>query len=249
MNTPNRRRRVIVSATCFADADAAIKIAARLARKIQGDVLGLLIEDEAISRYAELPFAKTLAFQPATQQPVTSRAMRIAFERDAQRFKTILAKAARNASIEWSFESKRGKTIPLLHSTASKGDFILLGYQQMRASQGEIICLIDAGGNDASLLNIGKTLAQEMNIPLHQITLINHGKETPDKSSGRQLAHAHLISDQSTTISTLNRDELLEYLRKSSPTAVFATAHIDNGDYLSTIQEAARCSVVLSIQN
>ena len=168
MKTISHRPRVVVSATCFADADAAIKIATRLAQTIGGEVLGILVEDESISRFAELPFAKVLAFPAGSHQPdmpqVNSRAMQIAFQRDAGDFRRILAKTARDSSVDWQFESKRGKIVSIMSSTARKGDLVLLGYQQARRFSGEILYVSYTDTMDTRLLEIGKMLASDLHV-------------------------------------------------------------------------------------
>ena len=189
------KRRVIIGATCFADADAAIAMAASLAKMVEGEILGLLVEDDSILSYADLPFAKTLTFQQGTLQPVTRKTMDSAFLRDARVFERRLANAASQTAVNWSFEHKRGQMMPLLQSAASAGDFIFLGYQQTGIVRGEII-FIDFVGDDASdLLDLSKAIASEMGLGLHTVSLSNHEKLNP-------------------------KTGVLDYLRKISPAAV-----------------------------
>lgn len=253
MNTLTRRRRVIISATCFADADAAIAIATRLAQKIEGDVLGLLVEDETILRYAQLPFAKAMVFHSGTRQPVisqvTTRSMNEAFQRDARFFQSILAKAANEASLDWTFESKRGSLISLLHSVATKGDFILLGYQQTRPARGEIICIGFADKKDELLLELGQRLARDMNVPLHTIALKALQNENVTETANMQAPEQSKGEHPSSPVSGIGRGDLLEYLRKASPTAVLISTDIEQDTDLAAIRDAARCPVVLSVQN
>ena len=107
MNSIDQQNRIIISATCFADAGASMGIAAVIAQIVKSDLLGLLVEEESILRFADLPSASVVALESRTQQRVTPSAMDKAYQRDAIAFKIILAKVAKDASINWSFQQTR----------------------------------------------------------------------------------------------------------------------------------------------
>ena len=217
------RRRVIIGATCFADADAAIGMAASLAKIVEGEVLGVLVEDDSILTYADLPFAKTVTFQQGVLQPVTRKTMDSAFQRDARVFERRLASAASQTAVKWSFERKRGQMMPLLQSTATAGDFIFLGYQQTGISRGEIV-FIDFVGDEAShLLGLSKAIASEMGLGLQTVNLSEHEKLGPETG-------------------------VLDYLRKTSPAAVIIAFDNRHNLDLLDILETARCPVILCMQ-
>lgn len=221
-----QHRRIIVGATCFADADAAIEMAANLAHMVKGEVLGLLVEDDSILHYADLPFAKTLTFQHGKAQPVTRKTMDSAFQRDARNFERRLASAADQIAVKWSFERKRGQMMPLLHSAANAGDFIFLGYKKTGLPRGEIV-FIDFVDKDATPeLDLSKAIAAEMRLGLKTINL----SQAKNQNNG------------SVAIA-------LNYLRKTSPTAVIVVTDNKHNLDLLDILETARCPVILSVQN
>lgn len=227
MNTVKRQSRVIISATCFADADAAIVMAINLARKVKGDLFGLLVEDESILSYADMPFAKVVAFQSGAPQLVTLEAMTSAFRSDARTFETILAKSAMEASINWSFESKRGRMMPLLNSVAAKGDLILLGHQQSPMSGGEIIYMDYGSAKNSSFRKLANQIADEMNVPFQVISL-----------PGKQLQEEEKIAAYQ------SENRILKRLQNKSLNAVFIEADEANNLDIYKIQEAARCPVI-----
>jgi len=219
------RRRVIIGATCFADADTAISMAANLAKIVEAEILGLLVEDESILTYADLPFAKTLTYQRGAVQPVTRKAMDSAFQRDARTFERRLASAADQTEVNWSFEHKRGQMMSLIQSEASAGDFIFLGYQQTGIARGEIVFIDFIGNDDAlHLLDLSKIIANEMKLGLQTINLTNNEK-----------------LDQETGV--------LDYLRKTSPAAVIVAIDNQHNLDLLDILETARCPVILYKQD
>lgn len=231
MNSGKSQSKVIISATCFADADAAIKMATKLAKKINRDLHGLLIEDESILRYADLPFAKVIAFQSGMPQQVTPEAMASAFRSDAKLFKTILAKTAVKASVNWSFESKRGQMMPLLHSITSKGDLILFGYQQSQMLSGRILYLNFSNTDNSEYRELASQIASEMNMPFEFISFRNSLK--PDANS---------------TTTVENEDQVLELLHKTNLRAVFVAADDEHNFDINKFLEAARCPIIYLVQ-
>jgi hypothetical protein len=242
LNTGKRQSRVIISATCFADADAAIVLAISLAQKVKGDLYGLLVEDESILRYADLPFAKVIAFQSGTPQQVTPEAMASAFRSDARIFKAILAKSAMDASINWSFESKRGRMMPLLHSVASKGDLILLGHQQSPMLNGEIVYLDYSDADDSNFRKLANQIAREMNVPLQVISSIKCENKTSFSSGNRQ------ASGRENTTTYHSEDQVLELLHNKSLKAAFIAVSEKNDLDIYKILEAARCPIIYLVK-
>ena len=232
MNTGKRQSRVIISATCFADADGAIAMATILAQKLNSDVYGLLVEDEAILQYANQPVANAVAFQSGIRQQVTPEAMAFAFRSDARIFKAILAKAAREASINWSFESKRGRLMPLLHSLSSKGDMVLLGYQRTPMISDEIIFLNYGNSGDSNFLELANQIAQESKVPFQAI------------SSGKMQA-----SERDNATINHSEDQVLELLHSKSLRAVFVAVSAEQDFDADKILEAARCPIIYLVQS
>ncbi len=234
MTTGKRQSRVIISATCFADADAAIAMATNLAQKVKGDLLGLLVEEESILRHADLPFSKVVAFQSGTPQQVTAKAMAAAFRSDARIFKTNLAKTAMDASLNWSFESRRGRMMSLVHSVAAKGDLVLLGHQQAPVLNSEIVYLNFAGGGEGNFEELANRIAVEMEIPLQVISPVKTGDRQSPETDG--------------TITARHLDQVLEFLRSKSLKAVFVAMRPEQDLDIHKILEAARCPVVYLVQ-
>ncbi len=228
--------RVIIGATCFADADGAIAMAAILARKLEGEILGLLIEDDAILRIAYLPSAKTLAFKGGSVQSITPEAMESAFQRDAKDFQRRLTRAAGQMAVNWSFERKRGQMMSLLQSVASTGDVVFLGHQRTSFSKGEIIFIDDTHGEKTHLLDMGMEISREMDLSLQRINLSKSDEPLTKPETG-------LLS----TVSVSSKDEMLEYLHKTNPSAVFVALKTGHNFDLHEILEAARCPVILAI--
>jgi len=243
LNSTNQQNRIIISATCFADADASMGIAEVIAQIVKSDVLGLLVEEESILRFADLPSATVVALQSRTRQPVTPDAMGKAYQRDANAFKTILARTAKNASINWSFHHKCGQLIPLIKSVALKGDLILLGHQLTRMSSGEIVCLCYDEDNEKGLRNLAVKVARQLRSPIHSIIAMKSAKSRRPISAGMQEYGSQTSSNY------FHEDEVLDYLGKASLKAVFVSAGPNQKIDINKIFEAARCPIIFSLDD
>ena len=243
MNSIDQQNRIIISATCFADAGASMGIAAVIAQIVKSDLLGLLVEDESILRFADLPSASVVALESRTQQRVTPSAMDKAYQRDAIAFKIILAKVAKDASINWSFQHKRGQSMPLVKSLALKGDLILLGHQLARNARGEIVCLSYDEDNQKGLQKLAVKVAHQLQSPFHSITAMKSAKTKRSIAAGMK-EHGSLPSGD-----YFHEDEVLDYLGKTSLKAVFLSASVNQKIDINKIFEAARCPIIFSLDN
>jgi hypothetical protein len=168
--------------------------------------------------------------------------MASAFRSDARIFKAILAKSAMDASIKWSFESKRGRMMPILHSLASKGDLILLGYQQSSILSGEIVYLNNADADDSNFRELASQIAHEMNVPFQVISSKKSESRTTTSPDSRQ----YPVSDNITT--NQSEDQVLELLHKKSLKAAFIAIGAEQEFYIDKILEAARCPIICLVQ-
>ncbi|PCI05060.1 MAG: hypothetical protein COB78_00060 [Hyphomicrobiales bacterium] len=231
-------RRIIIGATCFIDANAAIPIAVQLASQSNGEIEGLLVEDEAILDYAASPSARVVNLKGSSIERVTQGKMLDAFRRDASAFKKMLSASAGDAFVTWTFQSWRGQFTSLIDRTTNAGDMVLFGYSRAKLSPGEIIVVCDDVTAPEALINVAVKIAAERRLPL-VILLPPSINETVAKYLNR------MNMDQSHISIVSGADEVLEYLSKRSPIAVLLSKSrlLDMG--LRILMDAARCPVIV----
>ena len=166
----HRRTRIVVAATCFADADPAIRIGVSLAEFLDGDIKAMLIEDEAVLHSAALPFARAFHATGRSSLPVTSNDMRSAYLRDARRIEGRLADATRRSMVSWSFERCTGRARAMMDQAAASGDLVLVGHHQRRADFREIVLLDSSEPPQEELVGLGIQMARESGAMLHLFT-------------------------------------------------------------------------------
>jgi len=244
MNISNRRPSIVVAATCFADANPAIKIAIALAQRMNGDVKMMLVEDEAISRAASLPFAKSLYPTGVTSTTVTSQDMTAAYHRDANLIERRLAAATYQTSVSWTFERQSGRTRSLLEQLESLGDLVLVGHSRSQEEAREIVMFDGDAARRKSLVKLGMDIAGRTNSFLKIFTPApaqNIMAKLGDRASTQPNATESLIIHSQTNAA----DHFLTYIAKSRPSAVLIGREDAINLKPEKLANLARCPVII----
>ncbi|NNE51865.1 MAG: hypothetical protein HKN30_05620, partial [Sulfitobacter sp.] len=72
------RTRVVLGATCYADAAASLQVALVLAKQISADIHGCLVTDDAILASVSYPNARAVAYSGRSFHSVSEQSMRAA---------------------------------------------------------------------------------------------------------------------------------------------------------------------------
>lgn len=237
-------RRVIVGAACFADAHPAIGVAIDLARYADAEIIGLLIEDEAVNRYAALPFAMALSTSTRRNRRVTPQDMTSAFARDAHAFEQTLAETTRNLSLRWSFERRKGRMLAQLRGVAISGDLLVLGHERPQRTDGEIVLVNPTRSVDRGLVDLALELSRTRHLPLRifapdgvadEISAIHNAHQRHHPTQDR-VEIRHGPSD--------NVPGFLAYLGHQRPNLVLLAGAADLDLDIEKVVSAARCPVM-----
>ena len=155
--------RVVLGATCYAEAHAALAIAVRVATRLGGEVQGLLVEEEAALAVAGRPGARIVTPGGRLLTGVGAEHMARAFLSDAQRIERELEAAA--GALSWSFARRAGRRAAVLAAALAAGDVLVLGGEALRAQAGSVVYV--AGPRpDPELEEIAADLAEALGLPL-----------------------------------------------------------------------------------
>ncbi|TCM77337.1 hypothetical protein [Rhodovulum steppense] len=166
MSAPVSTVRVILSATCLAEAEAALPLATGLAAEAGAALAGVLIEDAdniALALAGAARFVDPAGRMLAGLDPAR---MGAAYARDAARFERLLARAATAAALSWSFRHTQGRLAEALAGIAAPGDLLVLPAGPMRAPLREIVL---AAGADAALAPLAEAAAARLSRPLRRL--------------------------------------------------------------------------------
>jgi hypothetical protein len=208
--------RVIISATCFADASSAIELATFLAKKLKLEIKAYFIEDESAFGATNLPFARATSITGGSSK-VTHAEMRDAYLRDAKTYEIALSNAARTAALNWSFEQMKGHPETLLVDARAKGDLILFGFQKLQKQKGVIGVIQESELPNSELTKLGASLSRTLGLPLKTVT-----------------------------VPVCNpTEDVLNFLQDNSLTAIIMSHKTALSLGISTVLEAGRCPVIV----
>lgn len=221
---PRTRQRVVLGATCYADAEGALGIAVELARFAGADLFGLLVRDEASLTALRMFRARAVSFSGESVTGITETALLQAYRADARRFAETLRGAARLARVTAGFRAAEGRLWDEVQEAAGPGGVAVFGYRRAVRDSGSVVLV---QGRDRAEPGFAAPLAAAMNKRL--VVLAQSG---PDATPSAGAA----VFD--------GPEDLLRRLETLSPAAVIVAAGAGALPPPARLVEAARCPVV-----
>lgn len=117
--------RIIVGLDTSFVAREALFLAARLAASVDARLKGIFVEDENLLALADLPFAREISFSGEMHALDPARMLR-AMKAQAESARRILARAAAEAHVDWSFDVSRGRPLVSLAASARADDTLVI---------------------------------------------------------------------------------------------------------------------------
>ena len=221
--------RVVLGATCYADAESTLILASELARQLRAELHGLLVRDEAIFSAAGHLKAYAVSYSGQPGAAVTADAMLRAFEADARRFEHQLLTIGRRAAIGTGFSASEGRLAEALQRSAERGDLAIFGFRREVRDSGSVVLILGAGRQPPAF---AEPLAAGLGKRLVVLSEAGSGAD-----SARPAAESRQF---------LGPDELLRQLDALSPAAVIVAADSAALPAPTRLLDAARCPVVFT---
>lgn len=120
-------RRIVVALDASAHSVAALEVAARLARTLEAELVGIYVEDLELVRVAQLPFALEIDFFSGRPRRIRSRGIERQLAHHAGRAREALRRVAERLELRWSFHTVRGRPAVELGGFAAETDLVTLG--------------------------------------------------------------------------------------------------------------------------
>lgn len=120
-------RRILVALDASAAGGAALEAAARLAARMEAELLGLLVEDINLMRFAGLPFAREVGFPTARTRRMGSADMESALRAQASLAQEAFTAVAQGQRLRCAFRVVRGEVSAQLLEAAHEVDLLVIG--------------------------------------------------------------------------------------------------------------------------
>lgn len=238
--TVSPRARVILSATCYADAEAALYLAVLLARELGAGLHGLLVTDETVLAAAAHPHARSVSFSGQSVARVTLETMRAAFRADARLFERRLSEAAREALLDTGFSAVGGRMMAVLARFAGARDIVVVGFRRsLRDADSLVLVLGDRIGDGDQL-----SLAQHLSAVSRKRLVVF---AAPGREAEVAAAFARQDKARYEFRPYLGTGGLLRELERMSPAAVIVATGQAEPLPVTALIDAARCPLVLTV--
>ena len=119
--------RILVALDASPPSLAALNAAAALAARMDAELAGLFVEDIALLRLAESPFAREVLYYSSKEVPLTPASMEATLRAQSERARLALASAAERARVRWTFRTVRGEVTATVLDAAAEADLLALG--------------------------------------------------------------------------------------------------------------------------
>jgi hypothetical protein len=229
------QKRLLIGASCFADAQPALRLAEQLTETLAGDLGGMLIEETIVTEAFDLPGQRvvtsggTLVVVPSCQQ------IRSLIESDAKAFRNSLVGLARTTARKWSFERRHGELISGLCEAATGWDILLLGHREIHHQAGKLVLITPPGAAAQSAAGLALDLVKRLRADLVALSI---GPEIPELNDVQSQQRERFASEV----------DLLAFINRTNASAVvldLSAGPFHTHDQLRHVLAAARCPVLV----
>ncbi|MDD3762033.1 MAG: hypothetical protein PHP86_01920 [Nevskiales bacterium] len=129
-------RRVVLALEAAPPDPATLELALGLARRLDAELAGTLVADEALLRAASLPRMTELSAHPALERSLDRSALSRSLRLQAERLRELLARRAPAAGVRWSVSGTQPSLADLVTAPVA-GELLVLGRVQRAPWRGE----------------------------------------------------------------------------------------------------------------
>lgn len=228
------RARVILGASCYPDAEAALVLALELASQLGAELQGVFVRETTVlaAGYAQ---SRVVSYSGRRETGLTAGAIAKAFQTDSRRFKGLLSARAGAAALVSSFREAEGHVQEELRRVSQAGDILIFGFKPILRVAGCIAVILAEG---QGVPDYAVRLTRKTGKPLVALIACAAGA-APDAGLAGQAD-----SGLETRFCTLP-DALLRQLEQMNPSAVIVAAAPADLPPAARIQEAARCPLIV----
>lgn len=123
----NDIRRILIAIDASPASQAALNLAADLAKRYQAELIGIYVEDINLLRSADIPFTEEVGTFSGASRQIDSSHIERELKAQGKRVEQLLSSIAEKANLRWTFRSTRGLIPSELLAAASESDLIILG--------------------------------------------------------------------------------------------------------------------------
>jgi len=227
-----RGTRILISASSFGDAAAALDIVHQLSEQMIGQLGGVLIDEGSVTAACQLPNQRVISASGAVIMAPSPAQVRRLIKADARAFREMLAQVARTPDTKWTFEQQSGDLIDCSINLGRAWDMVILGHRELHPVPGNVVFLGSPLAQADTALDMAGTLARNLGTGLLVFSFSGAHAEGPR-------TRTHQFADLVTALSQL--------ARANAQVVVIDLTRgpVRTQDQLREVVEMARCPVVV----
>jgi len=222
------KTRILIGASSFADAAAALRILRALRPETPFTFGGLFVEESTMIALCQLPNQRivsssgTLVVAPSLPQ------VRTVLEADARAFRASLQTISGPSADRCTFERSMGELVNTALQASAGWDIIVIGHRNIHPVDGKIVLLEESGKNDQALLAFADHLSDAVSA---ERVVFAVGPDAPAPRGHRRF---ETMTEALAEVARMNVQAVLVDL---------ARGPIHSPDELRRLLELARCPV------
>lgn len=197
-----QHNRVILCATCYLDAEAAMNLATELAHQIGAELQGVMVRDRDSLAASGGRVSAVVSYSGVRATRVTMEDMLNAFRADARRFRDQFLRQAQDAMLSAAFQEAEGRLTEVVQSTARSGDLVVLGVKPLTQGGHDLVVVLEEGG---TVPEFAKGLAHKLNKHLVAMSLSQQEQSDPLDRLDRMSPAAVILADANSDLPSLTR--------------------------------------------
>lgn len=228
------KKRVLIGAESYADAEAAMRLAERIASGLIAELGGLLVSDDTIADAVGLPAQRIVTSGGALLQTPSRQRFEALLESDARAFRSGLSGLARAVTVNWAFERRSGDLIAGICEAAPGWDLLLVGHRTAPKKRGRVLLIDRAAEPSPEAAEIAGTVAAALGMEVARLVVAKRPDATPPERAGFAV-----VSSENDLLDRVNRTQ--------AALVVVDLAHgpLRGREQLRHLIEVARCPVLV----
>ena len=248
MSDPDRISKVIVCATCYADASQIISLGSIIANWAESELAGVLVQEEDYLASFGTKTSRMMTYVGLPVEAATDQNFQSISSADAKAFETALKRSALSDLRAWTFSCSRGEVSKESLSLAQRDSIVLIGHRRLNrfASTLLLVCGIEIECTEAIRLTV--SLAAKLGASITPISF-----DAPHNEPSReavllqelcQAAHVHVeplrfVPSKMAILEAVNRSTALALVTNAGTGITSTVAD------LQQLRMAARCPIIL----
>lgn len=234
-NAKRHGLRILVSASSFSDAAAALRIVEHLSHDVCEALGGVLVEEPEMLAACQFAGKRIVGISGTTAPAPTRSQVRMLLKADARAFQQSLARTAFPFGTQSVFTQDAGDLLSTALRAAAGWDVLVIGYRQLHHVRGKIVHLVTSAASMEEMNEISNRLSQQLDADR---TFFSVGTTSSLESAP--------LPQGSIQFGTL--DDALRVLMRTNAAAVLVDLKhgpVQNQSDLARLLDAARCPLIV----